>query len=140
MLVPFPQLMGSCGSGFCCNNNSNAPIQLAAISLQTFSGITQNDRISDIQRVFHLSASLCYRVKRLKSYKAYKHRANYIIAWESLIGRYNNKKVLIQSHTRGLYELSVITEESKQLGKLIFNNILIKIEAILNYRLFLVTA
>ncbi|KAL4119393.1 hypothetical protein QTP88_012202 [Uroleucon formosanum] len=36
MLVPVPQVTASSGSGFCCNN-SNAPIQLAAISLPTFS-------------------------------------------------------------------------------------------------------
>ncbi|KAF0751198.1 Uncharacterized protein FWK35_00016915, partial [Aphis craccivora] len=132
MLVPVPQVTASSGGGFCCNN-ANAPIQLAAISLPTFSGIYsewptyydifgvmvhKNDRISDIQRFFHLRASLSGEAAQVIQ-GIETTAANYSIAWESLIARYNNKKVLIQSHTRGLYELSVITEESKQLRKLI---------------------
>ncbi|XP_060861787.1 uncharacterized protein LOC132938793 [Metopolophium dirhodum] len=133
MLVPVPQVTASSGGGFCCNN-SNAPIQLAAISLPTFSGIYnewptyydifgimvhKNDRISDIQRFFHLRASLSGEAAQVIQGIETTAAANYSIAWESLIARYNNKKVLIQSHTRGLYELSVINEESKQLRKLI---------------------
>ncbi|XP_016664554.1 uncharacterized protein LOC107885426 [Acyrthosiphon pisum] len=132
MLVPAPQMTASSGGGFCCNN-SNAPIQLAAISLPTFSGIYsewptyydifgvmvhKNDRISDIQRFFHLRSSLSGEAAQVIQ-GIETTAANYSIAWESLIARYNNKKVLIQSHTRGLYELSVINEESKQLRKLI---------------------
>ncbi|XP_016664857.1 uncharacterized protein LOC107885697 [Acyrthosiphon pisum] len=128
ILAPTPQVTASCGSGFCCNN-SKAPIQLAAISLPTFSGIYsewptyydifgvmvhKNDQISDIQRLFHLRASLSGEAAQVIQGIEIT-AANYSIAWESLIARYNNKKVLIQSHTRGLYELSAITEESKQL-------------------------
>lgn len=72
MVVPVPQVTTNSGSGSCCNN-SNAPIQLAAIGIPTFSGrhsewptyydifgamVHTNDRISDIQRFFHLRASL----------------------------------------------------------------------------------
>lgn len=38
MVVPVPHVTASSGNGFCCNN-SNAPLQLAAISLLRFSGI-----------------------------------------------------------------------------------------------------
>lgn len=52
MLVPVPQVTtASSGSGFCCNN-SNAPIQLAAITLPTFSGIYSECRMAYILRHF----------------------------------------------------------------------------------------
>lgn len=37
---------------------------------------------------------------------------NFRIAWQTLVSRYNNKKVLIQNHTKALYELPAVTSES----------------------------
>jgi len=132
VIVTIQQGTTSSGSGFCCNN-SNAPIQLAAVNVPKFSGIYSewptfydifgalvhtNDRINDIQRFFHLRGSLSGEAAQVIQ-GIETTAANYSIAWESLTARYNNKKVLIQTHTRGLYELSAITEDSKQLRRLI---------------------
>lgn len=132
VIVTIPQGTTSSASGFCCNN-SNAAIQLAAVNIPTFSGVYSewptfydifgalvhtNDRINDIQRFFHLRGSLSGEAAQVIQ-GIETTAANYSIAWESLIARYNNKKVLIQTHTRGLYELSAITEDSKQLRRLI---------------------
>jgi len=44
---------------------------------------------------------------------------NYNIAWNSVEARYNNKKVLAQSHTKELFDIPAINEEAVQLRKLI---------------------
>lgn len=37
---------------------------------------------------------------------------NYTVAWQSLITRYNNKKVLVQAHVKAIYDLETVGGDS----------------------------
>jgi len=37
---------------------------------------------------------------------------NYIVAWETLISRYSNNKLVVQLHTKKLFELGKLNKES----------------------------
>lgn len=116
------------------NSSLTPSVKLAALKIPKFTGsyeewatfsdiftalVHENDTISDIQKFFYLRSSLGGDAE--KSLQCLETSAeNYRTAWKTLISRYNNKKVLIQNHTRALYGLSVITSEtSVQLRELI---------------------
>ncbi|KAF0704384.1 Uncharacterized protein FWK35_00035993, partial [Aphis craccivora] len=74
--------------------------------------------IDDIQRFFHLHSCLKDEAAQVIMYIE-TTAANYNVAWNSVVSRYNNKKVLVQSHTKELFDIPVINEEAMQLRKLI---------------------
>jgi len=39
---------------------------------------------------------------------------NYKIAWDCLNERYNNKRIMVQAHTKAIFDLEIITEESAE--------------------------
>lgn len=41
------------------------------------------------------------------------------MAWNSVVDRYNNKNLLVQSHTKKLFDLLAVNEEAGQLRKLV---------------------
>ncbi|CAI6374556.1 unnamed protein product [Macrosiphum euphorbiae] len=77
-----------------------------------------NPRIDDIQRFFHLRSCLKGEAAQVIMYIE-TTAANYNIAWNSVEARYNNKKVLVQSPTKELFDIPAINEEAVQLRKLI---------------------
>jgi len=73
--------------------------------------VHRNDKITPIQKFFHLSASLSDEpascIKHLET-----TANNYEYAWKTLISRYRNEKLLIQSHVKGICELSDVKSNS----------------------------
>ncbi|KAL4103845.1 hypothetical protein QTP88_019180 [Uroleucon formosanum] len=108
-------------------------MKLSSIDIPKFSGayeewsafhdiyiamVHNNARIDDIQRFFHLRSCLKGEAAQVIRYIE-TTAANYNIAWNSVEARYNNKKVLVQSHTKELFDIPAINEEAVQLRKLI---------------------
>lgn len=122
----------NCSSSSCCNSVT-ASMKLAPIDVPKFSGtyeewsafqniyvamIHNNQGIDDIQRFFHLRSCLKDEAAQVIMYIE-TTAANYNVAWNSVVARYNNKKVLVQSHTKELFDMLAINEEAAQLRKLI---------------------
>ncbi|XP_060841938.1 uncharacterized protein LOC132922439 [Rhopalosiphum padi] len=80
--------------------------------------IHNNPGIDDIQRFFHLRSCLKDEAAQVIMYIE-TTAANYNVAWSSVVARYNNKKVLVRSHTKELFDIPAINEEAGQLRKLI---------------------
>lgn len=116
------------------NPNVNSIVKLAPLEIPQFSGaytewaayhdifsalVHNNDKISDIQKFFYLRSSLSGDAESV--IKCLQTTAdNYNAAWNSLIQRYDNKKVLIQVHTQAIFDLEPIKKESSsQLRKLV---------------------
>ncbi|XP_025193653.1 uncharacterized protein LOC112593474 [Melanaphis sacchari] len=108
-------------------------LKLAPIDVPKFSGayeewsafhdiymamIHNNPGIDDIQRFFHLRSCLKDEAAQVIMYIE-TTAANYNVAWNSVVSRYNNKKVLVQSHTKELFDIPAINEEAVQLRKLV---------------------
>ncbi|CAI6372875.1 unnamed protein product [Macrosiphum euphorbiae] len=101
-------------------------VKLAALNVPTFNGnyhewasyydifsvlVDKNPDISDIEKIFHLRASLSGEA--LASIQCLETTANnYAIAWKSLVQRYNNKRVLVQAHVKSIYDLEAMSGES----------------------------
>lgn len=117
----------------CCCSGATAEMKLSPIDIPKFSGayeewsafhdiyiamVHNNPRIDDIQRFFHLRSCLKGEAAQVIMYIE-TTAANYNIAWNSVEARYNNKKVLVQSHTKELFDIPAINEEAVQLRKLI---------------------
>ncbi|KAL4152985.1 hypothetical protein QTP88_000818 [Uroleucon formosanum] len=122
----------NCSANSCCSG-ATAEIKLSPIDIPKFSGayeewsafhdiyiamVHNNARIDDIQRFFHLRSCLKGEAAQVIRYIE-TTAANYNIAWNSVEARYNNKKVLVQSHTKELFDIPAINEEAVQLRKLI---------------------
>ncbi|KAF0702325.1 DUF1758 domain-containing protein [Aphis craccivora] len=116
------------------NPNVNSIVKLAPLEIPQFSGaytewaayhdifsalVYNNDKISDIQKFFYLRSSLSGDAESV--IRCLQTTAdNYNAAWNSLIQRYDNKKVLIQVHTQAIFDLEPIKKESSsQLRKLV---------------------
>lgn len=101
-------------------------IKLAALNVPTFTGlytewasfydiytslIHNNDNLSTIQKFFYLRSSLAEgaadSIKNIETTSD-----NYNIAWTNLITRYNNKKLLVQTHVKAICDLPTIKSKS----------------------------
>lgn len=108
------------------SHHAPPPIKLAALEIPKFSGnytewssyydiymaiVHNNNSLSDIQRFFYLRSSLSGDAER--SIQCLQTTSdNYQKAWASLIERYNNKRILVQVHTKALFDITPINEES----------------------------
>lgn len=112
----------------------HSAIKLAALQIPTFSGIYtewatfydifvalvhNNASLSDVQKFFYLRSALTgdagHVIQCLQTTSD-----NYRVAWESLVTRYNNKRVLVQVHVQALFDLESLKKESSlQLRKLV---------------------
>ncbi|CAI6364314.1 unnamed protein product [Macrosiphum euphorbiae] len=74
---------------------------------------TQQRLIDDVQKFFYLRASLsgeaenCVQCMQTTS-------ENYHKTWKSLVDRYSNKRVLIKIHTKSLFNLEPVKDESAE--------------------------
>ncbi|KAE9521541.1 hypothetical protein AGLY_018067, partial [Aphis glycines] len=105
---------------------SRPPIRLSALNVPTFSGeynewatfhdiftslIHNNADLSPVEKFFYLRSAVtgdaqnCIRCVETTS-------NNYEIAWNKLNKRYSNKKVLVQTHVKSMFELEPVTSES----------------------------
>jgi len=119
-------------------------VKLAPIEIPKFSGIYSewkpffdmftalvhsNDKIDDVQKFFYLRAALSDDAENVV--KCFQTTAeNYHIAWNSLIERYNNKKLLVQAHTKSLFELEPVRLESANQLRKLYDSILGHIKAL----------
>ncbi|KAF0744804.1 Peptidase A2 domain-containing protein, partial [Aphis craccivora] len=105
---------------------SRPPIRLSALNVPTFSGeynewatfhdiftslIHNNADLSPVEKFFYLRSAVtgdaqnCIRCVETTS-------NNYEIAWNKLNKRYSNKKVLVQTHVKSMFELEPVASES----------------------------
>lgn len=73
--------------------------------------IHSNETLTDVQQYFYLKFSLIGDAKRVIQYFKTIIK-NYQITWKFLNDRYNNKCILVQNHTRVVFELKFIIKES----------------------------
>lgn len=101
-------------------------VKLAALNVPIFSGlyaewapfydmytalIHNNDNLTTIQKFFYLRSSLsddaANCIKNLET-----TTNNYEHAWNSLVTRYNNKRLLVQTHVKGICDLPIVKVSS----------------------------
>lgn len=106
--------------------SASSIIKLAALNIPIFNGdyaewatfhdmyialIHTNSSLTGIQKFFYLRSSLggdaANCIKNLET-----TADQYECAWKALVGRYNNKKFLVQSHVQGIYELESVSGNS----------------------------
>ncbi|CAI6374547.1 unnamed protein product [Macrosiphum euphorbiae] len=105
---------------------SRPPIRLSALNVPTFSGeynewatfhdifaslIHNNEDLPPVEKFFYLRSAVtgdaqnCIRCIETTS-------SNYEMAWNKLKKRYSNKKVLVQTHVKAMFELEPVTSKS----------------------------
>lgn len=120
------------------NNQTVANVKLPTLNLPTFNGqydrwlefsdafnslIHTNNTISDVQKFYYLRSSLrdeAAIVIRAVEVSA----ANYHIAWQLLRERFENKRIIIHNHLKGLFELPCLVKESPILLRQLLDNVL----------------
>lgn len=112
-------------------------IRLPTIKLPTFNGhydqwlefrdafnaiIQENKTISDIQKFYYLRSSLegdaCKIIQSIKA-----SEANYVIAWQLLKDRFENKRLIVHNHVKAIFDLPVIQKESHTELRNLFDNV-----------------
>lgn len=117
-----PQML----SGVDSIGSASSIIKLAALNIPVFNGkyadwtsfhdmfvalVHTNTKLTPIQKFFYLRSSLSNEpANRIKNLETTVN--NYEYAWKTLISRYRNEKSLIQSHVKGICELSEVKENS----------------------------
>lgn len=116
------------------SNNLNQHIKLPKIELPKFDGdyskwlefrdtyeslIHSNDSISGIQKFHYLRASLGGTASQVIQSLEFTS-VNYTIAWDALLDRYDNNKILIHHHIKSIFLLdSLFKESSVELRKIL---------------------
>jgi len=73
--------------------------------------VHRNEDITDVQKFFYLKAAL--KGDALMVIQSFETSAkNYTIACECLNERYNNKRILVQNHTKAIFYLAPLEDES----------------------------
>jgi hypothetical protein len=109
-------------------------VKLAPLEIPNFTGIYsewpafhdifsalmhQNSSLTDIQKFFYLRSSVSGDAQKTIQFLD-TTSDNYKIAWDALISRYSNKKLTVQLHTKKLFDLENINNESSfELRKLV---------------------
>ncbi|XP_059048264.1 uncharacterized protein LOC131843607 [Achroia grisella] len=124
--------------------NSNDSLKLPVISVPTFTGLSDqwlqyrdiflslvhnNTNISSIQKFHYLKSSLkgtAALVIDLLEFSA----NNYSVAWELLLNRFNNSRLLIHNHVKALFTLQTVTKESPDQLRYLIDNILKNLRAL----------
>lgn len=89
--------------------------------------VHRNEDIKDVQQFLYLKAAL--KGDALWVIHSFETTAkNYAIAWECLNERYNNKRILVQNHTKAIFDLAPLEDESavrlrQFIDKLFGNNV-----------------
>ncbi|XP_050534989.1 uncharacterized protein LOC126902010 [Daktulosphaira vitifoliae] len=91
--------------------------------------IHSNSALSKVQKFFYLKSSLNgIAANVVKSVEL--TEVNYDYAWSALINRYNNKKMLVQAHTKALYDIQPITKESSSKLRCLIDKIINNMNAL----------
>jgi len=114
--------------GSTASSHQASIVKLAALNVPQFSGnykewstfndmftalIHSNEALTEVQKFFYLKAALSGDAAEVV--KCFETSAkNYKIAWECLNERFNNKRIMVQAHTKAIFDLESITEESSE--------------------------
>lgn len=108
------------------NANAGSRAALPKIALPTFSGqysewcsfrdlftalVRENAQITDVERMHYLRASTTGEAAKLIASMAIE-ADSFPTAWETLVERYENKRLLVASHLESLFNKSVISSRS----------------------------
>jgi len=109
-----------------CMNKALSTVKLSSLSVPEFTGnyqewasfydifsalIDNNVSLTAIEKFFYLRESLSGEA--LSSIKCLETTSNnYTVAWQSLITRYNNERVLVQAHVKAIYDLETVGGDS----------------------------
>jgi hypothetical protein len=104
---------------------NKAPVKLAALNIPTFSGnyeewsafydiftalIDKNPVLLSIEKFFYLRNALSGEALNCVSCLETTAK-NYEIAWKTLVDRFNNRKIVIQTHVKSIVESDMISNE-----------------------------
>lgn len=125
-------------------NNIDSCVRLPPIKLPTFDGkysswlefkdsftalVDKNEQLSNIQKFLYLRSSLEKEVNQIiKSIEV--SADNYQTAWQFLVDRFENKKLIIYNHIRAIFEHPSVTKESFVELRNIYDNILKNLRAL----------
>ena len=108
------------------NNLFKSAVQLPPVALPEFDGsydkwttffdtfsslVNNNKNLSNVEKYYYLQASLKEEAKNVIDSLAINDE-NYIVAWDLLTERYENKKYLIKGHMKQIFELPSVTKDS----------------------------
>lgn len=126
------------------SHNIVRSIKLPTIALPTFNGSCENwlefrdtflslihnsKEITSIQKFHYLKSSLSGNA--LLVIESLEFSANnYPVAWELLLNRYNNHKLLIHNHVKALFSLKALTNESPSSLRRLIDSVLKNIRAL----------
>lgn len=122
-----PPILQTAGSAPPDNHNtSGSRLKLPAIQIGKFNGdyknwtafhdlfsklVNDDGTLSGAQKLYYLRSSVVDEAELLiKSYEI--SDANYLLAWNALKCRYQNKRLIINSHLRTLFDKSTLNEEN----------------------------
>ncbi|XP_059051077.1 uncharacterized protein LOC131845930 [Achroia grisella] len=124
--------------------NSNDSLKFPVISVPTFTGLSDqwlqyrdiflslvhnNTNISSIQKFHYLKSSLKGTAAMVLDSLEFSAN-NYSVAWELLLNRFNNSRLLIHNHVKALFTLQTVTKESPDQLRYLIDNILKNLRAL----------
>lgn len=88
----------------------------------TFNSLVHNNtQLSDIEKYHYLKS--CLREEAAQVIKALEMSSvNYIIAWDLLKDRFQNKRLFINNHIKGLHEIPTMSKESGSALRILISN------------------
>lgn len=119
-------------------------VKLPTISIPTFDGsyehwlefrdtfqslIHNSDRIASIQKFHYLKSSLKGSAALVIDSLEFS-AANYDVAWELLISRYDNSRLLVHNHVKALFTIQALTKEAPDLLRHLIDTILKNMRAL----------
>lgn len=91
--------------------------------------VHMNSNIAEVQKFVYLRMYLAGEALGMVQNLA-TNAANYTVAWTMITTRYNNRRILIQSHTKAIYELEPIYKESGWRLRALTNNLNMHMQAL----------
>jgi len=107
-------------------SNQASIVKLAALNVPNFSGdykqwstfndmfialIHSNEALTEIQKFFYFKSALSGDAEKvIQSYET--SAKNYLVAWNCVNKRFNNKKIIVKSHTKAIFDLEPVTKET----------------------------
>ncbi|XP_028162234.1 uncharacterized protein LOC114354174 [Ostrinia furnacalis] len=125
------------------NHNLNS-VKLPTITIPTFDGsyehwlefrdtflslVHNSTEISSIQKFHYLKSSLKGSAELVIDSLEFSS-ANYDIAWELLLNRYNNSRLLLHNHVKSLFNIQTIGKESPVLIRKLIDTVLKNLRAL----------
>lgn len=127
----------------CCSDQPQS-VKLPTITLPNFDGsyehwlefrdtflslVHNSKRISNIQKYHYLKSSLKGNAELVVNSVEFSSD-NYIVAWELLLNRYNNNRLLVHNHVKALFSINSLTKESPVAIRKLIDTILKNLRAL----------